>query len=100
LQFHARRQIEQDMVEVNLLRAEIDKLGDQATEEMRQKLRAMSFGSFRTATLVRKIAPGSPVTSEHKRFIPRRFVRLAAWNASFAFLVGAIVLGVCVARRR
>lgn len=100
LQFNARRRIEQDMVEVNLLSAEIAKLGDRAPDEMRQKLRAMSFGSFRTETLVRKIAPGAPVISEGKRFMPRRFMRLAAWNAGFASLVGAAVFGVCALRRR
>lgn len=101
LQFHARRQIEQDMVEVNLLSAEIVRLGDQATEEMRQKLRAMNMGwSARTTTLVRKIAPGAPIISEGRRFMPRRFLRLATWNASFAFLVGSAILGLCVLRRR
>ena len=100
LQFHARRRIEQDMVEVNRLRAEITKLGDQATEEMRQKLRAMSFGSFRTTTGIRAVKPSSPGADEDKQFISRRFLRLATWNASFAFLVGATVLGVCVLRRR
>ncbi len=102
LVFRAFRLMETEAEKTRALSAEIEMLGDQATEEMRQHLRNVNMGGGlgRIASMVIPISPYRPQISDTKHFVLGRFLRLAAFNGAIAALAGSIVFAALGLRPR